>query len=126
MKSCATRQAAKWVAQVRDRIERYEQGSPQYRLGHWRQAFDTAAYQKAFEPPQQQTWSAPLSATLDIVVDRACSKSYMAILPDEEISKVREELTAIVNRGEDKVWINESEGIFEYPYMTDVVVARRK
>jgi hypothetical protein len=50
----------------------------------------------------------------------------MAILPDEEISKVREELTAIVNRGEDKVWINESEGILEYPYKTDVVVARRK
>ncbi|KAJ6547588.1 S-adenosyl-L-methionine-dependent methyltransferase [Mycena capillaripes] len=120
------RQAANWVAQVRDRIERYEQGSPQYRLGLWRQAFDTPAYQKAFEPPQKQTWSAPLPATQDIVLDRACSKSYMAILPAEETAKVREDLTAIVKKGEDKVWINESEGIFEYPYKTDVFISRKK
>lgn len=81
---CCFREAAKWVAQVRDRIEQYEQGSPQYRLGLWRRAFDTAEYQKVFEPPQERTWSAPLSASLDIVVDRACTKSYMAILPNDE------------------------------------------
>ncbi|KAF7338279.1 Histone H2B [Mycena venus] len=98
------RETAKWVAQ----------------------AFDTAEYQKAFEPPQSQTWSAPLPASQDIVVDRACSKSYMAILPDDEKTKVREDLADIVKRGEDKVWINESEGIFEYPYKTDVVIAYRK
>lgn len=39
---------------------------------------------------------------------------------------VREDLTAVVEKGEGKVWINESEGIFEYPYKTDVVIARRK
>ncbi|KAJ7046828.1 S-adenosyl-L-methionine-dependent methyltransferase [Mycena alexandri] len=120
------RATAKWVAQVRDRIEQYEQGSPQYRLGKWRQAFDTESYQKAFEPPQEQTFIAPLQATADIVVDRACSKSYMAILPEDEIAKVRQDLAAIVNRGEGKIWINESEGIFEYPYKTDVVIGRRK
>ncbi|KAJ7449853.1 S-adenosyl-L-methionine-dependent methyltransferase [Mycena latifolia] len=120
------RDTARWVAQVRDRIEVHEQGSPQYRLGLWRQAFDTAAYQKAFEPPQTEAWNAPLPATLDIVVDRACSKSYMAILSAEETAKVRQDLAAIVERGEDKVWINESEGTFEYPYKTDVVICRRK
>ncbi|KAJ7273741.1 S-adenosyl-L-methionine-dependent methyltransferase [Mycena haematopus] len=120
------RDAAKWVAQVRDRIEQYEQGSPQYRLGLWRKAFDTAEYQKAFESPQEQSWSAPLPASLEIVVDRACSKSYMAILPADQKLKVREDLAAVVNRGEDKVWINENEGIFEYPYQTVVVIARRK
>ncbi|KAJ7343462.1 S-adenosyl-L-methionine-dependent methyltransferase [Mycena albidolilacea] len=120
------RGAAKWVAQVRDRIEQYEQGSPQYRLGLWRRAFDTAEYQKVFEPPQERTWSAPLSTSLDIVVDRACTKSYMAILPDDEIKLVRKDLTAVVEKGEGKVWIDESEGVFEYPYKTDVVIARRK
>ncbi|KAJ6496702.1 S-adenosyl-L-methionine-dependent methyltransferase, partial [Mycena vitilis] len=120
------RDAAKWVAQVRDRIEQHEQGSPQYRLGLWRQAFDTAAYQKAFEPPEEQNWSAPLPATLDVVVDRACSKSYMAILAGDDKLKVREDLTAIVKRGEGKVWKNEGEGLFEYPYKTDLVIARRK
>jgi len=118
------RDAAKWVAQARDRIEQYEQGSPQFRLGLWRQAFDTAEFQKVFELPQEQTWNYPLPASLDIVVDRALSKSYMTILADDEKAKVREDLTAIVNRGEDKVWINES--IFEYPYQTTTVISRRK
>ncbi|KAJ7109424.1 S-adenosyl-L-methionine-dependent methyltransferase [Mycena epipterygia] len=120
------RDSAKWVAQVRDRIEAHEQNAPQYRLGLWRQAFDTPAYQKVFEPPQEQTWSIPLPATQEIVIDRACSKSYITILSDEERAKVRKDLAAIVERGEDKVWINESEGAFEYPYETDVVICRRK
>ncbi|KAJ6596936.1 S-adenosyl-L-methionine-dependent methyltransferase [Mycena vulgaris] len=119
------RESAKWVAQVRDRIEVHEQG-PQYRLGLWRQAFDTAAYQKIFEPPKEEMWNVPLPATLEIVVDRACSKSYMAILSAEETTKARKDLAAIVEKGEDKVWINESEGIFEYPYSTDVVICHRK
>ncbi|KAJ7111555.1 S-adenosyl-L-methionine-dependent methyltransferase [Mycena crocata] len=120
------RAAAKWVAQVRDRIEQYEQGTPQYRLGLWRRAFDTAEYQKAFECPEERTFSAPLPATEDIVIDRACTKSYMAVLADDEKAKVRADLAAIVKRGEDKVWINENEGLFEYPYKTDVVIARKK
>ncbi|KAJ7709859.1 S-adenosyl-L-methionine-dependent methyltransferase [Mycena rosella] len=120
------RESAKWVAQVRDRIEVHEQGSPQYRLGLWRQAFDTAAYQKLFDPPQEKTWSSLRPATLDIVVDRACSKSYMAILSAEETDKVKQDLAAIVERGEDKVWIDEKEGLFEYPYKTDLVICRRK
>ncbi|KAJ7097886.1 S-adenosyl-L-methionine-dependent methyltransferase [Mycena belliarum] len=120
------RQAAGWVAQVRDRIEVYEQGSPQYRLGRWRATFETASYREVFESPEEQTWSAPRPATLDVVVDRACSKSYMAILSAEEKAKVRRDLAAIVEKGDDKVWINEREGSFEYPYNTDLVLCRRK
>lgn len=120
------RDAAKWVASVRDRIEMYENGTPQYRLRLWRQAFSTAAYQAAFEPPQDySTGLYALPATVDIVVDRACSKSYMTILADEEKVKVRKDLTNIVESA-DKVWINESEGVFEYPYKTEVVIARKK
>ncbi|KAJ7858120.1 S-adenosyl-L-methionine-dependent methyltransferase [Mycena olivaceomarginata] len=120
------RDAAKWVAQVRDRVEQYEGGVPQYRLGLWRQIFDTAQYQKAFEAPEEKSWSIPLPASADIVVDRVRSKSYIALLPDEEKAIVKEDLATILKKGDGKVWINESEGIFEYPYKTDVVVARRK
>lgn len=120
------RESAKWVAQVRDRVEVHEQGAPQYRLGLWRQAFDTAAYPNAFHPPQEQSWSVPLPATRDVVIDRASSKSYITILADEERAKLQKDLAAIVERGDVKVWINESEGVFEYPYKTDVVISRRK
>ena len=33
-----------WVANVRDAYEAYEQGTPQYRLGWWKETFNTAAY----------------------------------------------------------------------------------
>ncbi|KAJ7774559.1 S-adenosyl-L-methionine-dependent methyltransferase [Mycena maculata] len=121
------RDAAKWVANVRDRIEVYENGTPQYRLGLWRQAFDTPTYQKAFESPQEySTGLYALSATVDTVVDRACSKSYIAILPEDEKSKVRKDLAVMLENDLEKVWINESEGFFEYPYKTTVVIARKK
>ncbi|KAJ7452391.1 S-adenosyl-L-methionine-dependent methyltransferase [Mycena galericulata] len=120
------RDAAEWVARVRDCIERYENGTPQYRLGLWRQAFDTSAYQAAFEPPQEHSSPVALPATVEIVIDRACSKSYMVVLPNEEKAKVREELTNILTSDAEKVWIDESEGIFEYPYKTNFVIAQKK
>ncbi|KAJ7219298.1 S-adenosyl-L-methionine-dependent methyltransferase [Mycena pura] len=119
-------ETAKWVAQVRDCIQPYEQDSPQYRLGHWRRTFGTTAYQKAFERPQEEVWSYHLPVSGDIVVDRASTKSYVSILPDDEKAKVRRALAAIVERGEDKVWIKESEGTFAYPYKTNLVIACRK
>lgn len=38
------RKKARWVAQIRDAYESYEEGTPQYRLGWWRKMFDTEAY----------------------------------------------------------------------------------
>lgn len=97
-----------------------------FRLGLWRQAFDTDAYKKGFQPPQELVWPRALPANNDIVVDRACSKSYVAVLSEEEKEKVKHDLRAIIERGEEKVWINESEGTFEYPYKTYAVIAHKK
>ncbi|KAF7304999.1 S-adenosyl-L-methionine-dependent methyltransferase [Mycena kentingensis (nom. inval.)] len=119
------RATAKWVAQVRDCIERFEAGSPQYRLGLWRAAFDTTTYKMNFEPPAENSWEHPLLATKDLVIDRAMSKSYTAILSDEQKTQLRKDLSDILDRGEERKWINEAEGTFEYPYKTDVVISRR-
>ncbi|KAJ7057801.1 S-adenosyl-L-methionine-dependent methyltransferase [Mycena amicta] len=120
------RETAKWVAQVRDCIEQFEQGTPQYRLGLWRRTFDTTGYQTHFEPPQEQYWAYSLPATQEIVTDRAFSKSYIAILTDEQKTQVRAELAAILEKGDEKVWIDQKEGSFEYPYKTDLVICRRR
>jgi hypothetical protein len=120
------RDGAKWVANVRDRIERHEQGTPQFRLGLWRQTFDTPSYQAAFEPPHEETWSYVLDGSLQIVTDRACSKSYIAVLPDEEKASVVSDIKNVIENATDKKWIDEQEGTFEYPYKTYVVVARKK
>jgi len=59
------------------------------------------------------------------VQERALSKSYIAILDDSEKAKLMREVDNILVN-EDKVWIDENQGIFAYPYTTLVVVMRRK
>ncbi|KAG6851016.1 hypothetical protein H0H93_004503 [Arthromyces matolae] len=120
------RDRARWVAEIRDRIERHEQGSPQFRLGLWRQVFETPAYGKFFNPPMEKIWSFGIPTTVEETVDRASSKSYVAVLPPTEKAEVLSDVRNIVTRGEDKIWIDEGRGIFEYPYRVFVVVAQLK
>jgi len=87
--------------------------------------FDTSSYKLFFQPPLENVWQFSLPTTTDIAVDRASSKSYIAVLPEEEKDKVRQDVRAIVDKGEDKVWIAEDEGIFQYPYKCYVVIAQR-
>lgn len=120
------RDKARWVAQLRDRIEQHESGTPQFRLGLWRQAFDTLSYQQSFLPPSENTWSYVLHATVDTVLDRAATKSYIAVLPEDEKLQVQSFLKAVVEKGDDKIWIDETKGIFQYPYKCFVVVSQKK
>ncbi|KAG6845321.1 hypothetical protein H0H87_010778 [Tephrocybe sp. NHM501043] len=120
------RDRARWVAQLRDRIEKHEQGTPQFRLNLWRRAFETASYQEFFQPPVEKIWPYALPTTVDIAVDRALSKSYIAVLPSVEKALVQGDVRGIAEKGEDKVWIDEANGVFEYPYQVFVVVAHKK
>lgn len=128
MKFCpGKRDGAKWVAQVRDLVEIHEKGTPQFRHGYWRQTFDTVSYQKCFQPHEQKSWNYHIQGTRESVVDRASSKSYIAVLPQDKKATVQNAIRKIVDDdGAEKVWINEDEGIFEYPYKVDVVIAHKK
>ena len=120
------RDGARWVSQVRDLIEAHEQDTPQFRHMYWRQTFDTPSYQREFNPPEEKTWAYKLQANKEIVVDRASSKSYVAVLLDDKKAEVQEEMRKIVDQGLDRVWIDEAQGLFEYPYKTWVVIAHKK
>ncbi|KAG6814380.1 hypothetical protein H0H92_010966 [Tricholoma furcatifolium] len=120
------RDRAPWVAQVRDRIEKHEQGTPQFRLNLWRQTFDTTSYRQFFQPPIEKIWPYSLQTTVEMTVDRASSKSYIAVLPQAEKEQVQADVRRISEKGEDKVWIDQEKGIFEYPYQVFVVVAHLK
>jgi len=120
------REGAAWVAQLRDLYEVYEQGTPQFRLGLWRNAFAVPSYEKSFQPPEETVFSFHLPGTLEIATDRVCSKSYIAVLPENEKNGVKEDVKKIVERGDGKTWIDEKAGVFQYPYKTTVVVMRRK
>ena len=122
--SCS--EGAGWVAQLRDRIEQHESGTPQFRLGLWRATFDTPSYKHFFEAPGESTWSYNLLGSESIVIDRACSKSYIAVLADDKKSQVVEDVKSIIKKGDGLVWSNEEKGEFNYPYKTYVVIARKK
>lgn len=118
--------AAGWVAQLRDTVEQYEQGTPQFRLELWRKFFDVPAYKELFQPPKEEVFEYKLPGTVDIVVNRAFSKSYMTMLPADEKTKVEKEIRQIIERGDGKTWQDENQGIFDYPYRCWVVIAKRK
>ncbi|KAI0341583.1 S-adenosyl-L-methionine-dependent methyltransferase [Trametopsis cervina] len=120
------RDSATWVAQLRDTIEPHEKGTPQFRLERWRATFSTAGYTENFEREEETQFAYKLLGTEKIVVDRALSKSYIAILPEDEKSRVVEAVKGIVAKGDGKVWTDETKGEFEYPYKTWVIVAKKK
>lgn len=114
------------MAQLRDTIEQYEQGAPQFHRGKWRAFFDVPAYKELFQPHLEEVFEYNLTGTNDIVINRAFSKSYMTMLPPDEKAKVEQQIKQILEKGDDKKWINESEGVFEYPYKSWVVIAKKK
>jgi hypothetical protein len=64
--------------------------------------------------------------SLDIVTNRAMSKSYIAVQPKDIQTTIEADIKNIVERGDGKQWIDEDQGFFEYPYQTLVVIFQRK
>jgi hypothetical protein len=120
------RDAAEWVAQVRERIERHEEGTPQFRLMKWRAIYQTPNYKALFNTPDEQTWANELPATADIVVNRALSKSYITILPDQEKEVIERDIRRYIAEGKGLTKSAEIGGDFVYPYKTWVVVAQKQ
>jgi len=119
------REAAQWVQELRDTYEQFEGGTPQYRLGLWRQTFETDGYKANFEPPAELHWKRSIEATEESAINRVLSKSYIAVLSDEDRAKVIARLREIVQRGAGKFWVDEAKGIFRYPYQTDLVIMKK-
>ena len=120
------RDPERWVAQVRDLIEQYEDGTPQFRLELWRAYFKTPQYEDSFAAPSEKAWSYHLEADEETVVDRASSKSYISVLPPDEKARVQAAIREIVQRGDDLQWVDKEKGLFKYPYKTLVVTSKKK
>ncbi|KIY72187.1 S-adenosyl-L-methionine-dependent methyltransferase [Cylindrobasidium torrendii FP15055 ss-10] len=120
------RNTAAWVAQLRDRLEKHENGTPQFRLGLWRATWDTPSYQKHFKPPVEQTWSYHIPGTVEGAIERAGSKSYIQTLAPSDREAALADVKRIVEQGDGMKWIDKDAGIFEYPYNTLLVLAHKK
>ncbi|KAJ7750475.1 S-adenosyl-L-methionine-dependent methyltransferase [Mycena maculata] len=119
------RDAAKWLDQVRERVERDEKGSPHWRTGLWRQIFEAPSYTKYFLHPEEQTFRYEIPGTTEGIVSRGLSSSRITVLAESEKEEFVKDVEAIMERGESKVWIEEDK-TFIYPHRTDLVISRRK
>lgn len=120
------REAAGWVAQLCNRREVHENGTPQFRLNFLRQSFSTPGYTSLFHPMEEKEWPYCALTTEQIVTERQLSWSYISALPPDEKAKMVEDVKVILERGDGKVWINKEEGTYQYPYTTLAVVSRKK
>ena len=69
-----------------------------------------------FTPVEQREVLNPQTATVDLVVDRARSTSYVAAAGDAVSEQVARDVRAIVERFDEP---------FEYPYVTQIFTCRR-
>ena len=93
--------------------------------GAWRQFYDVPSFREFFETVEEREWRYILPGTVEGVVARALSKSYICTLSEDERTKVADDLRSVLE-AEEKTWINKEEGVFEFPYESRVVTIRRK
>ncbi|KAN0059709.1 hypothetical protein ACQY0O_008281 [Thecaphora frezii] len=124
------REAAPWVGKLRDFYEAYEDGTPQYRHNYWHAMYKASALHDHFIIDEPRQFTRTLPTTLQGVKDRMQSKSYISVLTDEQKRQLDEQVDGLFASHSDaelgRTWIDKDQGIWEYPYKTDLFLFRRK
>ncbi|SPO27351.1 uncharacterized protein UTRI_10468 [Ustilago trichophora] len=123
------REAAPWVAQIRDLYEQYEDNTPQYRHMYWHAMYKAPTFTSHFQPDEPRHYHRIIPTTLQAVIERVLSKSYISVLPQEKQDKLVKDISDYLNNTPDeklgRKWIDKQQGVWEYPYRTDLHIFRR-
>ncbi|KAG0166852.1 hypothetical protein DFQ28_006729 [Apophysomyces sp. BC1034] len=109
-----------WTAKLRQLYEKHTEGVPSNRTGRWRQVFDTDEAKTLYDLPLEY-----IQVTNDFPTDkdrawsRVISNSYVAILPEDEIQKLKKDAFTVLDDPE-----NEFNGV--YSHETDLVWVRKR
>eukprot|EP01116_Phalansterium_solitarium_P022338 TRINITY_DN7335_c0_g1_i1.p1 TRINITY_DN7335_c0_g1~~TRINITY_DN7335_c0_g1_i1.p1 ORF type:complete len:264 (-),score=99.72 TRINITY_DN7335_c0_g1_i1:8-799(-) len=115
------RNAAPWVAKLRDLYEVHEAGSPQYRLMLWKHAFDTQFARDSFAPLSDEHLAHSIACTKSMVWQRVLSKSYIANLDPASAEALRQQIYAMLERDVPQFAPDAAtEATVDYPYTTDI------
>lgn len=111
-------QSVPWVRAISDIIRPYEGAAPRQGTGEWRKPFATGL----FEPLRETTipWSHSGPAER-VIVDRTCSTSFIAALPDAEREAVASRLRRLIAATPELC----AGGDVAYPYVTHAYAARK-
>jgi SAM-dependent methyltransferase len=106
-------ESVEWVAGLTELMAPYRGDTPSHRSMRWRVAWDAT---DRFEPLRLTTFVYAHPVTVEGVVDRVLSVSFMAILPTDEQARVAERIRALVPDSTD----------LAFPYRTAVWLTRRR
>jgi SAM-dependent methyltransferase len=82
-----------WVAAITDIITPYEGDAPRYYTGDWRGPFDGSLFSRLEETCFEYQH---VGSPQQVIVDRFLSVSFIAALPEEEKSTVRQKLSELI------------------------------
>lgn len=114
---------AKWVRQIHDicmsRQENTAGNLSDY--SGWRKAFDLPVYLEHFSAPEYATIWITESCSLEDVLERFKTWSGSESFPQEKEEDLKQQIKAIIERGDELVWVDEKEGVFEVSFATPIV-----
>jgi SAM-dependent methyltransferase len=106
-------ESVQWVAGLTELMAPYRGDTPSHRSMRWRAAWDVT---DRFEPLRLTTFAYAHPVTVEGVVDRVLSVSFMATLPSEERVAAADRVRALVP---------DDPGL-RFPYRTEVWLTRRR
>lgn len=107
--------------------EIHDGSAPQYRRGYWKNVFDTQEAQELYALPlQHERFVFDVPAKRDDIWARIMSKSYIAILDQDDREKLHQDVEAVLQDPQFKLPKNGSEEEFIYCHDTDMYWAFKK
>jgi ubiquinone/menaquinone biosynthesis C-methylase UbiE len=108
-----------WVSELATLTDEYQGNTPRYRTMEWRRAFE---HTSRFSDLRSATFSYIHRCTIEMMLDRVASTSFVAALPEQE----REVLLANVQRLLGGHPATHGRDIIEMPYLTNVFWCSRR
>ena len=93
---------------------------------YWKDVFDAPSYPKFFEPPHEESVRSTMQATVERIAMFMLTISYIAVLSDEQKEVVKDQVKAILDKGEGVEWVDKEQGLLESPQKIRAVSMRRK
>ncbi|EJD02317.1 S-adenosyl-L-methionine-dependent methyltransferase [Fomitiporia mediterranea MF3/22] len=118
---------AAWLKQCYDACLPKRENSPSSgkNMERWREIFDLPVYKQNFGSPEETTIRYSEPRTLDSIVALFMTWSGIAVLPEAEKEEVKDQIRAMIKRGDGLVWIDKEQGIFEMPFVSQSVIFKR-
>jgi Uncharacterized protein conserved in bacteria len=109
--------ARPWIERLEGIIDRADAGTPRFRSGAWREAFDRVAL---FDPISEASFGHVQRSDAETMVDRVASISYVAALPADRRTAVLDEVRALLATDPDTA----NAEVIELPYRARIFWTR--